>query len=95
MQQFSKLINYMPALHSKGVRISLHSHVIVIQEVICLIIIWLTFWNLFGFFSVSVPRRLIYIYLANDVIQNSKKKGPEFTKDFGSVLAEAFATGYR
>jgi hypothetical protein len=44
---------------------------------------------------VTPPRRLIYIYLANDVIQNSKKKGPEFTKDFGTVMGEAFATGYR
>ncbi|XP_052231010.1 regulation of nuclear pre-mRNA domain-containing protein 1B-like isoform X2 [Dreissena polymorpha] len=45
--------------------------------------------------KVSPPRRLIYIYLANDVIQNSKKKGPEFTKDFGTVLGEAFITGYK
>ncbi|XP_060586137.1 regulation of nuclear pre-mRNA domain-containing protein 1A-like [Ruditapes philippinarum] len=45
--------------------------------------------------KVTPPRRLIYIYLANDVIQNSKKKGPEFTKDFGTVMGEAFATGYR
>lgn len=29
------------------------------------------------------------MYLANDVIQNSKKKGPEFTKDFESVLVDA------
>ena len=45
--------------------------------------------------SVTSPRRLIYIYLANDVIQNSKKKGPEFAKDFGSVLGEALSTGYK
>ncbi|KAL4235462.1 Regulation of nuclear pre-mRNA domain-containing protein 1A [Mactra antiquata] len=45
--------------------------------------------------KVTPPRRLIYIYLANDVIQNSKKKGPEFSKDFGTVLAEAFVTGYK
>lgn len=31
------------------------------------------------------------MYLANDVIQNSKKKGPEFTREFGTVLAKAFA----
>ncbi|KAL3860622.1 hypothetical protein ACJMK2_010719 [Sinanodonta woodiana] len=35
-------------------------------------------------------KRLTFMYLANDVIQNSKKKGPEFTKDFGSVLMEGF-----
>lgn len=30
------------------------------------------------------------MYLANDVIQNSKKKGPEYGKEFGSVLKKAF-----
>lgn len=30
------------------------------------------------------------MYLANDVIQNSKKKGPEYGKQFGSVLRKAF-----
>lgn len=30
------------------------------------------------------------MYLANDVIQNSKKKGPEFGKEFGEVLVESF-----
>jgi len=30
------------------------------------------------------------MYLANDVIQNSKKKGPEFGKEFETVLAKAF-----
>ncbi|XP_049610775.1 regulation of nuclear pre-mRNA domain-containing protein 1B isoform X2 [Syngnathus scovelli] len=34
-------------------------------------------------------RKLTFLYLANDVIQNSKKKGPEFTKDFESVLIDA------
>lgn len=32
----------------------------------------------------------MFMYLANDVIQNSKKKGPEFGKEFGSVLPKAF-----
>lgn len=36
-------------------------------------------------------KKLTIIYLANDVIQNSKKKGPEFTKHFESVLPDAFA----
>lgn len=30
------------------------------------------------------------MYLANDVIQNSKKKGPEYGKQFGTVLRKAF-----
>lgn len=35
-------------------------------------------------------RKLMFMYLANDVIQNSKKKGPEFGKEFESVLPRAF-----
>lgn len=35
-------------------------------------------------------RKLTFMYLANDVIQNSKKKGPEFGKEFGGVLKKAF-----
>jgi len=31
------------------------------------------------------------MYLANDVIQNSRKKGPEFTTEFASTLQPAFA----
>lgn len=30
------------------------------------------------------------MYLANDVIQNSKKRGPEFGKEFGNVLRKSF-----
>ncbi|XP_013790680.1 regulation of nuclear pre-mRNA domain-containing protein 1B-like isoform X2 [Limulus polyphemus] len=35
-------------------------------------------------------RKLTMMYLANDVIQNSKKKGPEFSREFLSVLCKAF-----
>ncbi|XP_040288288.1 regulation of nuclear pre-mRNA domain-containing protein 1A [Bufo bufo] len=35
-------------------------------------------------------RKLTFLYLANDVIQNSKRKGPEFTKDFAPVIVHAF-----
>lgn len=35
-------------------------------------------------------RKLTFMYLANDVIQNSKKKGPEFSREFGTVLGKAF-----
>ncbi|XP_077586551.1 regulation of nuclear pre-mRNA domain-containing protein 1B [Stigmatopora nigra] len=37
----------------------------------------------------KISRKLTFLYLANDVIQNSKKKGPEFTKDFETVLIDA------
>ncbi|XP_071175980.1 regulation of nuclear pre-mRNA domain-containing protein 1B-like isoform X1 [Mytilus edulis] len=42
--------------------------------------------------KVRPSMRLIYMYLANDVIQNSKKKGPEFTRDFATVMTDAFAS---
>ena len=42
------------------------------------------------FFLVKDSRKLTFMYLANDVIQNSKKKGPEFGKEFGGILRKAF-----
>lgn len=41
-------------------------------------------------FAAQVSRKLTFLYLANDVIQNSKKKGPEFTQDFAPVIVDAF-----
>ncbi|XP_072532391.1 probable proton-coupled zinc antiporter SLC30A3 isoform X3 [Salminus brasiliensis] len=38
----------------------------------------------------QVSRKLTFLYLANDVIQNSKRKGPEFTQDFAPVIIDAF-----
>ncbi|XP_059365460.1 probable proton-coupled zinc antiporter SLC30A4 isoform X2 [Carassius carassius] len=38
----------------------------------------------------QVSRKLTFLYLANDVIQNSKRKGPEFTQDFSPVIVDAF-----
>uniref|UniRef100_A0A182M011 CID domain-containing protein n=1 Tax=Anopheles culicifacies TaxID=139723 RepID=A0A182M011_9DIPT len=35
-------------------------------------------------------KKLTFMYLANDVIQNSKKKGPEFGREFEHVLVKAF-----
>ncbi|XP_029298352.1 regulation of nuclear pre-mRNA domain-containing protein 1A-like isoform X2 [Cottoperca gobio] len=43
----------------------------------------------------QVSRKLTFLYLANDIIQNSKKKGPEFTQDFAPVIVEAFKHVYR
>ncbi|XP_018605838.1 regulation of nuclear pre-mRNA domain-containing protein 1A-like isoform X2 [Scleropages formosus] len=37
-----------------------------------------------------MSRKLTFLYLANDVIQNSKRKGPEFTQDFAPVIVDAF-----
>nr|CAB3265743.1 regulation of nuclear pre-mRNA domain-containing protein 1B-like [Phallusia mammillata] len=38
----------------------------------------------------KIKKKLTFLYLANDVIQNSRKKGAEFTKAFGGVLITAF-----
>ncbi|XP_025836807.1 regulation of nuclear pre-mRNA domain-containing protein 1B isoform X2 [Agrilus planipennis] len=35
-------------------------------------------------------KKLTFMYLANDVIQNSRKKGPEYGKEFANVLTKAF-----
>ncbi|KAK7077044.1 Regulation of nuclear pre-mRNA domain-containing protein 1A [Halocaridina rubra] len=40
--------------------------------------------------SASESRKLTFMYLANDVIQNSKKKGPEYNKEFGNKLSKVF-----
>lgn len=38
------------------------------------------------FFSVAAERRLPLLYLCNDIIQNSRKKGPEFVAEFWTAL---------
>ncbi|XP_062869185.1 regulation of nuclear pre-mRNA domain-containing protein 1A-like [Trichomycterus rosablanca] len=43
----------------------------------------------------QVSRKLTFLYLANDVIQNSKRKGPEFTQDFAPVITDAFKHVFR
>ncbi|XP_031636981.1 regulation of nuclear pre-mRNA domain-containing protein 1B [Contarinia nasturtii] len=40
--------------------------------------------------KVPQSKKLTFMYLANDVIQNSKKKGPEYGKEFGKMLKNAF-----
>ncbi len=41
-------------------------------------------------FLVEAKRKLTLLYLANDVIQSCKKKGPEFKSEFSKVLPRAF-----
>lgn len=41
--------------------------------------------------QIKIKKKLQYLYLANDVIQTSRKKGPEFIKAFGGVLITAFS----
>ena len=38
----------------------------------------------------TVGKKLTLLYLANDVIQNSRKKGPEYMNEFAAVLRHAF-----
>lgn len=40
--------------------------------------------------KVAKNKKLTYMYLANDVIQNSKKKGPEYGREFHKVLLKSF-----
>ena len=40
-------------------------------------------------FQCPLPRRIVLLYLANDIIQNSRKKGPEFRLSFQTVLKDA------
>jgi hypothetical protein len=40
--------------------------------------------------SAKDSKQLTFMYLANDVIQNSKKKGPEYGHEFGEVLVDSF-----
>ncbi|XP_059216592.1 regulation of nuclear pre-mRNA domain-containing protein 1B [Stomoxys calcitrans] len=42
-------------------------------------------------FNAPEPKKLTFMYLANDVIQNSKKKGPEYGKEYMNALPKAFA----
>lgn len=52
---------------------------------------WCKLNCLLFFFPAKSNRKLTFLYLANDVIQNSKRKGPEFTREFESVLVDAFS----
>ncbi|XP_055687561.1 regulation of nuclear pre-mRNA domain-containing protein 1B [Lutzomyia longipalpis] len=40
--------------------------------------------------KISSHKKLTFMYLANDVIQNSKKKGPEYGSEFSKALEQAF-----
>lgn len=38
--------------------------------------------------KIPAGKKLTHLYLANDVVQNSKKKHPEFAKEFGGVMKQ-------
>ncbi|PKY55196.1 DUF618-domain-containing protein [Rhizophagus irregularis] len=43
----------------------------------------------------SSARKVSFIYLCNDVCQNSRRKGPEFIREFRKVLPDAVEHAYR
>lgn len=47
-------------------------------------------YSTYSFVSAKDNKKLTFMYLANDVIQNSKKKGPEYGNEFGQILTKAF-----
>ena len=54
--------------------------------VIRLLLIWTRFFSS----VVDTKKKLTLLYLANDIIQSCKKKGPEFKVEFAKVLPRAF-----
>ena len=40
--------------------------------------------------GLHINRKLSAMYLVNDVVQNSRKKGPEFAREFGTVMGRVF-----
>ena len=46
-------------------------------------------------FAAKENKKLTLIYLANDIIQNSKRKGPEYLTEFGVVMAKALENVYQ
>jgi len=39
---------------------------------------------------IPLGRKLTAMYVANDVVQNSKKRGPEYAREFGTVMRKVF-----
>jgi len=39
---------------------------------------------------IPLGRKLTAMYVANDIVQNSKKRGPEYAREFGTVLRKVF-----
>lgn len=40
--------------------------------------------------NLNISRKLSAMYLVNDVVQNGRKKGPEFAREFGTVMRRVF-----
>ena len=51
-----------------------------------------TYYFCFCLFAARQSKRLTFMYLANDVLQNGKRKGTEFLNEFKQILPSAFQT---
>jgi len=89
MSEFSEAIfeKKLHELRDSQKEIQSLSHYCVHNRQHCKIVVKVWYKNLK---SQAVSRKLTSMYLANDVVQNSKKKGPEYAKEFGLVLKKAF-----
>jgi regulator of Ty1 transposition protein 103 len=75
------------------------------QESIQVVSFWLLFHRKHAKESVRIwqeelnkalpQRKLFFLYLANDVIQSSKKKSDDFTVEFSKVLAQVFSNSFK
>ncbi|KAH3756977.1 homeobox protein Nkx-6.3 [Pelomyxa schiedti] len=89
------------AAYSESVLLDKFNHMNGTQESIQTLSHWICFhrkrasesahiWNR-ELFAAQPDRKLLYLYLANDVLQNSRRKGPDFIKEFGRFLPDALA----
>lgn len=46
--------------------------------------------NRYCIIAASNDHKVTLLYLANDVVQNSKRKGPEYRREFTLIMADIF-----
>lgn len=51
-------------------------------------ILWVPYTDIY-FQIVPKERKLVFLYLANDIMQTSRKRGGEFIREFSKVLTRA------
>ncbi|CAG8640558.1 8785_t:CDS:2, partial [Paraglomus occultum] len=96
---------YTMSVYSEEVLISKLNKLADTQDSISLLSHWLIYhrrhvhksvdiWNR-ELRKASAKRKLLFIYLCNDVCQNSRRKGPEFIEAFRNVVPEAIEHAFR
>ncbi|KAI8803320.1 hypothetical protein BJ742DRAFT_829318 [Cladochytrium replicatum] len=91
--------------YSEDVLVSKLSRLVDTQESVALLSQWLMYHRKHVATSVQVwareihkasaHRKLSFLYLCNDVVQISRKKGDEFVREFARVLPEVIPHLYR